>query len=64
MPFAAMWMDLEIIMLSEVSITYTWNLKHGTTEPIYKTEMDSHRGQTCGCQKRGGWGDDLPRFLS
>ena len=21
--------------------TYTWNLKHGTNEPIYKTEMDS-----------------------
>ena len=29
MPFAAMWMDLEIIMLSEVSITYMWNLKRG-----------------------------------
>ena len=37
-PFAAVWMELEIIILSEVSqkekdrysITYTWNLKHGT----------------------------------
>ena len=34
MPFAAMWMDLEIIILSEVrkrqisyDITYMWNLK-------------------------------------
>ena len=22
-------------------ITYMWNLKHGTNEPIYKTETDS-----------------------
>ena len=50
MPFAATWMDLEIIILSEVSqterqissdITYTWNLKNDTNELIYKTETDS-----------------------
>ena len=45
-PFAAMWMDLEIIMLSEVSqtrkgkyyndITYMWNLKKNTNESIYR----------------------------
>ena len=38
MPFAATWMDLEIVILSEVSqtekdkyhdITYMWNLKKG-----------------------------------
>ena len=38
MPFAATWMDLEIIILSEVNqtekdisydITYMWNLKNG-----------------------------------
>ena len=41
-------MDLEIIMLSEVSqrqisydITYMWNLKCDTNEFIYKTETDS-----------------------
>ena len=41
MPFVATWMDLEIIILSEVSqrqtpydITYTWNLKYNTQEPI------------------------------
>ena len=50
MPFAATWMDLEIIILSEVSqtekdkyhdITYMWNLKYDTNELIYKTEIDS-----------------------
>ena len=41
--------QLEIIILSEevrkrqipYDITYTWNLKYGTYEPIYKTETDS-----------------------
>ena len=27
-----------------------WNLKYGKKEPIYKTETDSKREQTCGCQ--------------
>ena len=46
-PFAATWMDLEIIILSEVrerqiyAITYVWNLKKDTNELIYKTETDS-----------------------
>ena len=40
-------MDLEIIILNEVShkekekyhdITYTWNLKYDTNEPIYEME--------------------------
>ena len=43
LPFAAMWMDLENIMLSEMSniekqilydITYVWNLKNKTNEGI------------------------------
>ena len=47
MPFAATWMDLEVIILSEVrqrqlyDITYMWNLKNSTNELIYKTEIDS-----------------------
>ena len=49
MPFAATWMQLEIIILSEVTqkekdkyhITYMWNLKYDTNEPIYETETDS-----------------------
>ena len=49
MPLAATWMDLEIVILSEVrerqisyDITYMWNLKkNGTNELIYKTEIES-----------------------
>ena len=47
MLFAATWMNLEIIMLSEISqrqipydITYMWNLKYDTNELTYKTEID------------------------
>ena len=56
MPFAATWMDLEIIILSEVSQTekdkyhdtaYMWNLKkNDTNEIIYKTEIDSQKQKT------------------
>ena len=43
MPFATIWMDPEIIILSEVSqipynITYMTNLKYDTNELIYETE--------------------------
>ena len=50
MPFAATWMQREIISVSEVSqiekdkyhmISHMWNLKFGTNEPIYETETDS-----------------------
>ena len=44
MPFAATWMDLEIVILSEVSqrqisydIAYMWDLKNGANKLIYKT---------------------------
>ena len=39
-----------------------WNLKHGTNDPIYKTETDHGHGEpTCGCQVEtrrewDGWG--------
>ena len=55
MPFAATWMDLEIIILSEVSQTekckynimsHMWKLKNNTNESIYKTETDSQTWKT------------------
>ena len=47
MPFAAAWMDLEILILSEIAtqiphnITYMRNPKYGTEEPICTTERES-----------------------
>ena len=46
MLFVATWMDLEIIILSELSETEKdryhiwWDLKNSTNELIYKTETD------------------------
>ena len=34
-------------------VTYMWNLKYGTNEPIYKIETDSYREQTCGSKGLG-----------
>ena len=76
MPYAATQMDLEI--LSEVSqtekrqisydITYMWNLKNDTNEPIYKTETDSQtqktnlwlpKGKRVGRGKLGIWDQQI-----
>ena len=53
MLFAATWMDLEIVILSKSErerqlsyITYMWNLKYDTNQPIYKTETDSQAKKT------------------
>ena len=53
MPFAATWMYLEIIILSELRerqisyhIPYMWNLKNDTNELTYKTEIDSQTVKT------------------
>ena len=63
MPFAAIWMDLEIIILSErqksYGITYIWNLKYDTNELIYKSEIDSQTQKTNLWVPKGkvwGWG--------
>ena len=63
MPLAATWMQLEILILSEVSqkekdkhhiITHIWNLIYGTDEPFHRKENDGLGEQTCGCQGEGG----------
>ena len=64
MPFEATWMDLEIIILSEVShtekdkydITYKWNLKQDTNELIYRTETNTQTQKTYGYQRGEGEG--------
>ena len=63
MPFAATWMELETLTLSEVKlererqipydITYIWNLIYGTNEPFHRKEIHGLGEQTCGCQGRG-----------
>ena len=67
MSFAATWMQLESILLSEVSqnrkipydIIYTGQLKYDTNEPTYKQKQTcGYREQTCGCQGGGAWGKD------
>ena len=47
MPFAATWMELETLILSEVSqkekgkyrISHIWNLIYGTNEPFHLKEL-------------------------
>ena len=67
MPFAATWMDPEIIILSEVGsererqipydTMYMWNLKYDTNEPIYETEADSQTQRTDLWLPRGKGGE-------
>ena len=64
-PFAATRMDLEMIILNEVSqtdndkyhdIIYRWNLKIDTNVPIYKTERLRFRKETYSYQTgKVGW---------
>ena len=66
MPLAATQMNLDYPLKWSKSqrerqvpyITYLWNLKYNTNEPIYKTETDSQRKPTCDCQGEGGWRKD------
>ena len=54
MPFTATWVELEILTLSEMSkkvkygITYLWNLKYGTYDPIYQIETDQDQEEQTG----------------
>ena len=54
MPFAAIWMEPETLILSEVSqkekdkyhmISHTWNLIHGTNEPFHRKENHGHENR-------------------
>ena len=67
MPFAATWIDLEIINAkwskSERKIqvpydsTYVWYLKYDTNELIYETHRHTHTDHTCACQGGSGTGE-------
>ena len=39
-------------------VTYMWNLKNGTNESIYKTEMESQKQKT-NYDYQGGKGDEI-----
>ena len=74
MPFVLFqtWMDLEMMILSEVSqtekdmpynITYTRNLKYNTNEFIYKAETDSQTKTLVVAQGEDGLGIWGPQSL-
>ena len=69
MPFAATWMDIEIIILSEVSqkekdkyhilMHICGTQKNGTDEPVCRaeieTDVENKRMDTKGGKQQGGW---------
>ena len=65
MPFAATWMELETLILSEISqkekdkyrmdITYIWNLICCTNGSFHRKEIHGLGKQTCGLSERGEW---------
>ena len=71
MPFAATWMELETLTLSEVSqkekdnhhmISHIWNLIYCTNEPFHRKKNHELGEQTYGCQGEGervGWSGSL-----
>ena len=66
MPFAATWMELETLILSERSqkdkdkyhmISHNWNLISSTNEHLLRKENHGLGEETCGClMGRGGSG--------
>ena len=58
MSFPATWMELEILILSDVSqkekdkyhmISHIWNLIYGTNKAFHRKENHGHGEQTCDC---------------
>ena len=62
MPFSAAQMDLEIIILNEISqrktydITYIWNFKNGANKLIYKIDSQTLKTNIWLPQVQGGMG--------
>ena len=61
MPFAATWMELETLILSEVRkgkyrrmIPLISGIMYSTNEPFQRRKNHGHGEQTCGCQGGGG----------
>ena len=69
MPFEATWIDVEIIILSDVKsererqipcdITCKCNLKYDTNEPISKADTDSQTQRTRQREEGMGWTGSL-----
>ena len=58
MPFATTWTEPKMMVLTAVrkgqmpyDITYTWTVKHSTSERIYNTKQTYRHG----CQGEGRW---------
>ena len=55
MPFAATWMDLEIIIQSKLErdryhmMSHMWNLKYEMNISMKQKQTHKYREQTCGC---------------
>ena len=73
MPSKTTWMELETLILSQVSqrekdkshvITHMWNLKCGTDEPIYNTDMHSQTWRTHMSLPRGREWDGMGVWVS
>ena len=66
--FAAIWIQLEVIILSKVKsererqrsydITHLWTLKYDTNELIYETEIDSRTYRIDLLPRRKGMGEE------
>ena len=71
MSSAATWMELEIIIRSEIRkkrhipyTTYTWNLTYDTNEPIYELETDLENRLAVANREGNGRGTDWESGVS